>query len=295
MVTQHCFDPLRHDPRRRIVGQADSTWLTKETDSQAAIRFARFADSNFLWRRPNSSLLLGTSRDADAAASTTASRLKTHLTTSVSRKHTDLVLLACYIITGPPRQRATPIYIGLGLAAPRESTRWIKSSVSLAAFCLGSLVFSRFHRGFPARRRWVLAASFAAQLALLLAASLIISLGPRRRRRPADDLSWDVLAPIALVAFQSCGQAVTSRALERNALTSVVLTSIYTDLFGDARLFGADNGERNRRVAAPLLLLGGAVAGGLFAGSEIGIAGALWAAAVLKLVLVGAWLVWPAE
>ncbi|CRK23735.1 hypothetical protein BN1723_013094, partial [Verticillium longisporum] len=259
---------------------------------------------------PEQQPLLGTSRDADAdaAASTTASRLKTHLTTSVSRKHTDLVLLACYIITGlldsasnqiwgsfVSMQTGNTIYIGLGLAAPRESTRWIKSSVSLAAFCLGSLVFSRFHRAFPARRRWVLAASFAAQLALLLAASLIISLGPRRRRRPADDLSWDVLAPIALVAFQSCGQAVTSRALERNALTSVVLTSIYTDLFGDARLFGADNGERNRRVAAPLLLLGGAVAGGLFAGSEIGIAGALWAAAVLKLVLVGAWLVWPAE
>ncbi|EEY20448.1 conserved hypothetical protein [Verticillium alfalfae VaMs.102] len=255
---------------------------------------------------PEQQPLLGTSRDADAPASTTPSRLKTHLTTSVSRKHTDLVLLACYIITGlldsasnqiwgsfVSMQTGNTIYIGLGLAAPRESTRWIKSSVSLAAFCLGSLVFSRFHRAFPARRRWVLAASFTAQLALLLAAGLLIALGPRRR--PADDLSWDVLAPIALVAFQSCGQAVTSRALERNALTSVVLTSIYTDLFGDARLFCVDNSERNRRVAAPLLLLGGAVAGGLFAGSEIGIAGALWAAAVLKLVLVGAWLVWPAE
>ncbi|KAF3355726.1 hypothetical protein VdG1_04018 [Verticillium dahliae VDG1] len=84
---------------------------------------------------PEQQPLLGTSRDADAdaAASTTASRLKTHLTTSVSRKHTDLVLLACYIITGlldsasnqiwgsfVSMQTGNTIYIGLGLAAPRD-------------------------------------------------------------------------------------------------------------------------------------------------------------------------------
>ncbi|KAM0276536.1 hypothetical protein ACHAQH_006637 [Verticillium albo-atrum] len=251
---------------------------------------------------PEQEPLLGT----PSSPSASSPRLKSHLNTSVSRKHTDLVLLACYIITGlldsasnqiwgsfVSMQTGNTIYIGLGLADPRASTRWIKSSVSLAAFCLGSLVFSRFHRAFSARRRWVLCASFAAQLTLLLVAAVIITVGPKKRS--TDDLSWDVLVPIALVAFQSCGQAVTSRALEHNSLTSVVLTSIYTDLFGDARLFTADNVERNRRVAAPLLLLGGAVAGGLFAGSEIGIAGALWAAAGLKLVLIFAWFFWPAE
>lgn len=101
--------------------------------------------------------------------------------------------------------------------------------------------------------------------------------------------------PIALVAFQACGQAVTSRALQFNALTSVVLTSIYCDLFSDAELFRRDNVERNRRVAAPLMLLLGALSGGLLADSRWGIAGALWTAAALKAVIVVVWMFWPGE
>ena len=71
--------------------------------------------------------------------------------------------------------------------------------------------------------------------------------------------------PISLVAFQSSGQAVVSRALKYTALTSVVLTSIYCDLFSDTELFRVRNAERNRRVAAPVALLGGAFIGGVFA------------------------------
>lgn len=110
-----------------------------------------------------------------------------------------------------------------------------------------------------------------------------------------DDITWDVLLPIALVAFQACGQAVASRALRYNALTSVVLTSIYCDLFSDADLFRADNAERNRRLAAPLMLLVGALAGGLFAHSGLGVAGALWTAAGLKVLIVLVWVIWPEE
>lgn len=110
-----------------------------------------------------------------------------------------------------------------------------------------------------------------------------------------DELSWNVLVPIALIAFQSSGQAVASRALKYNALTSVVLTSIYCDLFSDPYLFKLDNPERNRRLAAPITLLVGAIAGGLFSNSFMGIAGALWAAAVLKLMAVFAWLLWAEE
>ncbi len=101
--------------------------------------------------------------------------------------------------------------------------------------------------------------------------------------------------PIALVAFQSCGQAVTSRALKYNALTSVVLTSIYCDLFSDAELFVFQNVERNRRVGAPLFLLFGAIMGGWLARSAIGTAGVLWLAAGLKLLVVLSWFLWPGE
>ena len=128
-------------------------------------------------------------------------------------------------------------------------------------------------------------------MSFIIAAAVILSVVPKS----SDELAWNVLVPIALVAFQSCGQAVTSRALKYNSLTSVVLTSIYCDLFSDADLFAVRNVERNRRVAAPVLLLIGAVLGGLLAHSSIGTAGVLWIAAVLKLAVVICWYFWPAS
>ncbi|KAI8195228.1 hypothetical protein KHU50_011023 [Colletotrichum sp. SAR 10_65] len=231
--------------------------------------------------------------------------LRKKLTTDVQRDWADLVLLACYIITGlldsssisiwgsfVSMQTGNTVYIGLGLAAPTESTRWIKSATSLGSFCLGSFVFSRFHRFFSPKRRWVLCASFILQTLLCTAAAVILTFGPAAGK---DEIAWNVLVPIALIAFQSCGQAVTSRALKYNALTSVVLTSIYCDLFSDAELFSVRNAERNRRVGAPVLLLIGAICGGLFAHSSFGIAGALWTAAVMKFFIVLSWFFWPSD
>ncbi|KAL2136476.1 hypothetical protein VTI74DRAFT_3495 [Chaetomium olivicolor] len=234
------------------------------------------------------------------------SRCRKHLMAEVSRDWADIILILCYLITGlldsasisvwgsfVSMQTGNTVYLALGLSSPSASTRWIKSGASLFSFCIGSFLFSRFHRFFYPSRRWVLAASFAFQLLLTaVAASLVTASGT-----PADteEISWRVLVPIALVAFQSCGQAVTSRALKYNALTSVVLTSIYCDLFSDAQLFKLRNVERNRRAAAPFFLLLGAFFGGKFASSGFGVAGALWTAAVLKAVAVFVWLIWPAD
>ena len=113
-----------------------------------------------------------------------------------------------------------------------------------------------------------------------------------------NELHWQVLVPIALVAFQAAGQAMTSRALKFKALTSVVLTSIYFDLFSDANLFAGitQNVERNQRAAAPIALLIGVLGGGLWAKSAFGIAGALWSGAGLKVLIILAWLFWkPAK
>lgn len=185
------------------------------------------------------------------------------------------------------------MYIGLGLAHPEESTRWIKSGVSLISFCAGSFLFSRFHRFFSPKRRWVLCASFAFQVFCTASAAAIIT----ATGQPTDkeEIGWHVLVPIAMVAFQSCGQAVTSRALKYNALTSVVLTSIYCDLFSDAELFALRNAERNRRVGAPLFLLLGALLGGRVSHTSLGVAGSLWIASVLKAIVVVVWFIWPAE
>lgn len=140
-------------------------------------------------------------------------------------------------------------------------------------------------------RRWVLSASFLAQMGLIAVAAEILTWGPTSVGE-RDEISWNVLAPIALVAFQGSGQAVTSRALKYNSLTTVVLTSIYCDLFSDAELFALHNTERNRRIGAPALLLVGAIMGGLLAHSPIGTAGVLWIAAGLKLCIVLTWCVW---
>lgn len=245
---------------------------------------------------------------------------------NVSREKADLILLLCYIITGLLDSAAistwgsfvsmqtgkleivtmrdhnidissgNTVYIGLGLSAPKESTRWIKSSTSLASFCMGSFVFSRLHRYFSPSRRWVLCSSYLLQTLLIVVAAAILTWGPPTTpEQKLNNITWDVLIPIALVAFQSCGQAVTSRILKYNALTSVVLTSTYCDLFSDVELFARDNVERNRRIGAPVLLLFGAFLGGTLARSELGTAGVLWVAAGLKACVVAAWYFWRAE
>ena len=76
--------------------------------------------------------------------------------------------------------------------------------------------------------------------------------------------------------------------------TLVVLTSIYCDLFSDAELFRMHNVERNRRLAAPALLLFGVVIGGLLSHSAIGTAGVLWVAAGLKFSVALSWFFWRA-
>ncbi|KAI1608293.1 hypothetical protein EDD37DRAFT_654290 [Exophiala viscosa] len=224
----------------------------------------------------------------------------------IDRRWADLLLLLSYIITGlldssavfiwgsfVSMQTGNTVYLGLGLVEPTKGTRWIKSLTSIGFFCFGSFCFSRFHRYFSPKRRWVLLMSFCMQLVLIVVAAVIVMIDTGE----AGQLRWEVLVPLALVAFQSSGQAVTSRALQYNALTSVVLTSIYCDLFSDPLLVAGltQNAERNRRAAAPLLLLAGAIFGGLWAHSSLGLAGALWTAAGLKIVIMGAFFLWKAE
>jgi hypothetical protein len=198
----------------------------------------------------------------------------------------------CYdehnILTHSP---GNTVYLGLGLVAPHEGIRYLKALTSIVSFCIGSFAFARFHRFFSPKKRWVLIASYGIQLLFILFAALIVTLGTHVR----ENLHWQVLLPLAAVAFQSSGQAVTSRALQFNGLTSVVLTSNYCDLFSDPKLFAWDNVERNRRIGAPVLLLFGACIGGLWAHSGVGLAGALWTAVGLKLCIVVAWLFWTGE
>lgn len=239
----------------------------------------------------------------DSRADSMPWRLSAYLKQDINTKWGDVLLLLCYVITGlldssavfiwgafVSMQTGNTVYFGLGLADPSGGNRWIKSLVSVSFFCLGSFVFARFHRYFSPRVRWVLIASFSAQLAMIIAAAVIVTIDDHSE----DPLRWQIIVPLAIIAFQASGQAVTSRALKYNALTSVVLTSIYCDLFSDAELFAGltKNVERNRRMLAPLCLLLGAVLGGYWAHSSVGLAGALWTAVGLKVLIIIAWAFW---
>ncbi|OAP62536.1 hypothetical protein AYL99_01763 [Fonsecaea erecta] len=240
----------------------------------------------------------------DSARSLT--RFRGYLNEDIDRRWADLLLLLSYVITGlldssavfiwgsfVSMQTGNTVYLGLGLVEPTKGTRWIRSLTSIAFFCFGSFCFSRFHRRFSPKRRWVLLASFAIQLLLVVVAAVVVMVDSKQ----GNDLRWEVIVPLSLVAFQSSGQAVTSRALQYNSLTSVVLTSIYCDLFSDPLIMAGltQNAERNRRAAAPLLLLFGAVLGGLWAHSPVGLAGALWTAAALKITIILAFFLWRAQ
>jgi uncharacterized membrane protein YoaK (UPF0700 family) len=235
------------------------------------------------------------------------SRLSKYLRREIDPAHGDLLLLFCYIITGlldssavfiwgsfVSMQTGNTVYFGLGLVGT-DGDRWIKSGVSIASFCLGSLCFAAFHRLFPARQRWVLCASFLAQMLCVTLAAIIVTVYRPSREAP---LSWLVLVPLALVAFQSSGQAVTSRVLQFSGLTSVVLTSIYCDLFSHPDLLSPKvigHVEEMRRLGAVLCLLFGVILGGLWAHSSVGLMGALWTAAILKGFIVIAWLAWKGK
>lgn len=141
-------------------------------------------------------------------------------------------------------------------------------------------------------------ASYAIQTLLVTGAALSVTLGPDTKDIKNGPVTAWVIVPLCLIAFQSAGQATTSRSLKYNGVTSVVLTSSYTDLFSDPALFSLDfknNPERNRRLVAPFLLLLGSVLGGVFAHMKPGLAGALWTAVGIKALIVLAWLFWKED
>ncbi|KAH8689100.1 hypothetical protein BGW36DRAFT_391768 [Talaromyces proteolyticus] len=230
-----------------------------------------------------------------------------HLTTDIDPQHGDILLIFCYIITGlldssavfiwgafVSMQTGNTVYLGLGLTDAQEGPRWIKSGVSIASFCLGSTFFAAFYRFFKSpRARWLLILSFTIQMLCLVVAAIIVTVEGSTK---GPHLTWQILVPLALVAFQSSGQAVTSRVLKFNALSSVVLTSLYCDLFSHpdfvspATMFRTL--EERQRGAAVICMLFGTILGGLWAKSSVGILGALWTAVLLKFLIVLAWLQW---
>lgn len=105
------------------------------------------------------------------------------------------------------------------------------------------------------------------------------------------------LLPLALLAFQSGGQMITSRLMGFNEVPTTVLTSVYCDLISDAKILDPirENVKRNRRVCAVLCILVGGICGGWLARSNAGMSAALWVSGVIKLAISIAWSLWKAD
>ncbi|TKA34142.1 hypothetical protein B0A50_00122 [Salinomyces thailandicus] len=245
---------------------------------------------------------------------------KQYLNADVSNKHTDIILIICFAISGlidsgaynaytcfTSMQTGNTVFAALGVSdLPASSPKyaWTKSVTSVVSFLIGAAVLSTCHRLLGARKRWVQSASFFIQGLLIALSAYIVQRGgsdspvkkPTIAGLPADPgFPWIDLVPIGLLSVQSAGKVVASRIFQHVGLPAVVLTTLFSDLVSDPRLFTAglfDNPQRNGRFVAVACYFGGAVAGGAFAKSTVGFAGLLWSVAGIKLLIVISWLLW---
>ncbi|RGP77953.1 hypothetical protein FLONG3_3910 [Fusarium longipes] len=254
------------------------------------------------------------------------SSVQKRFTAEIDTRWADVLLLVCFFIAGlvdsaafnmygcfVSMQTGNTIFVGLGVSHQPEnlpSKAWSRCLVAIVCFGVGALFFSTVHRHFGPQKRWVLILSFFIQAILTGLVALLATTGavwnsPQGAEttrqdgyiieRVKDSFPASDYAAIAILAFQSAGQIVASRALKYNAMPTVVLTSLYCDLMSDAKLFTApltDNADRNRRAIGAIALFLGAICGGFLSKSWVGFAGALWIASFLKLSIMFAWALW---
>ncbi|KAI2081702.1 hypothetical protein LOZ36_006128 [Ophidiomyces ophidiicola] len=252
--------------------------------------------------------------------------LARRLDADVALQHADVVFVLCYLLSGlcdssvfrawgcfVSMQTGNTVFLGLGAsdAALRKSSKWLKALVSIAAFIAGSCLFALTRWLGPQRRR-TLAGSFAVQAVFLAVAAVLLRTGAISGDTHSTTTSSTILVvddgapdravflqlvPIALVAFQSAGQMAASRLLGFSEIPTTVLTSLYYDLAADPALLAPlrENVKRNRRFAAAVAVVAGAVLGGWLARATGGIETALWMAAATKFAVAVAWLCWPAS
>lgn len=234
-------------------------------------------------------------------------------------------------------QTGNTVYFGSGVMGPLitlmqkrhgeggNGDKWIRAGISMGSFCLGSWGFAKFHSFFGARKkkkngkdekgeeipktRWLVLCSIFFQMVFLGIAAVVVPSsssssssttniqGNRQQQHFPLDLNLPITLALILISLQSAGQAFLSRIFGYNSLTSVVLTSLYLDLFSDPHLFSHHHGEKFRRVAAVMCLLAGAMVGGCMVNFGLwgGLKGALWVAVGLKGVVgLGCWF-WRGE
>jgi uncharacterized membrane protein YoaK (UPF0700 family) len=211
-----------------------------------------------------------------------------------------------------------------------HSQQYLKSLVSIGAFCFGTLFFNALHRfptGFDqqptSRRRWIFSLSFALQTILttisasLVTANLVSDLpfisgvfssgsDPTAHPTIREKLNYLDLCPIALLAFSAAGQVTLSRVMGLLELPTIVLSALYHDFVADlynirstwksrssaADFFLQTQRRQAKRLFSIIALFVGGIVGGEMYKSTLGMAGALWLAAGLKLAIAVSFSLW---
>ncbi|KIV94837.1 hypothetical protein PV10_02567 [Exophiala mesophila] len=229
-------------------------------------------------------------------------------------------------------QTGNTVFAALGLGgqpAASHSQQYYKSLTSIASFCLGALFFNALHRwptGFHrqpcSRRRLIFILSFSIQTTFIVIPAAIVSANLVSNKpfiagefssgntsiEPRMTNFLD-LCPIAILSFQAAGQVTLSRLLSLMDLPTIVLSTLYHDFVADLyslrnswqkkpnilEFFWGPQKRQVTRLGAIISLFLGGIVGGEMYKSSAGMAGALWLAAGLKLLVTLSFLFWKQE
>ena len=201
-----------------------------------------------------------------------------------------------------PRGAGNTIFVALGTSGQNNKPfGWAYSLCSIGCFAAGSVAFARAHQlAGGGRLRRTVALSFLVQTLFVAVAAAVVQTGVVDGTYPSTtrggsgggDARPDFtdLAVVALLSFQAAGQIVNSRGLGVGEVPTVVITSLLCDLLGDPALLARANGKRDRRAAAFILTLVGAIAGGWLSKAIGAVQPSLWLAAAIKAVITVFWL-----
>jgi uncharacterized membrane protein YoaK (UPF0700 family) len=162
------------------------------------------------------------------------------------------------------------------------------TGVSLGSFLAGAMFTGHLGNFVGKRRRaWQLAIALAQ--AFMVAGSAWIQYVHGTRQSGA----W-ARAALALLAFASGSQVAAARAFKIPEITTAMATAAWVDLLIDEDLFARRNRPRNRRALFLATLVAGSFTGA-YARKAIGSPNAIMVFAAVKVVVVVAMLISPAE
>ena len=144
-----------------------------------------------------------------------------------------------------------------------------------------------------------LVGSFSIQALFILITAIIITANVVQGTPTVygSEVRWREEIPIILLSFQAAGQIVESRALSLSEIPTVVITSLLCDLMSDSQILAplTQNAKRNRRVAAFVCILVGAIVGGWMSKGTHSMMAVVWLCFAIKLALACIWMVWPEQ